>query len=56
MRDIVISKGLKKLLSEYEVNFLDELSSADRIRLLKEIKFRYNISERQLARVCPIKV
>lgn len=56
VRDIVISKGLKKLLSEYEVNFLDELSSADRIRLLKEIKFRYNISERQLARVCPIKV
>lgn len=51
VRDSVILRGLQKLLAQSGVSSLHELTNADKIKIIKELTFRYNIPERQLERI-----
>ena len=51
VRDSVVLKGLQRLLAQSGAVSLYELMNAERTRILKELRFRYNLTERQLERI-----
>lgn len=51
VRDSVVLKGLQRLLAQSGATSLYELTNTERIRIMNEVRFRYNLTERQFERI-----